>query len=118
MDVTSELIVGIAGIVLSLLFSYIPGLRVWYAGLVSEKKQILMLGLIALVTIGIGIVGCLGFIATGISCDKAGIIALVKMFFAGIIANQATYLISPATNDAVIAKQLRDDGEKFASEPE
>jgi hypothetical protein len=27
------------------------------------------------------------------------------------VSNQAAYLIAPQTNDVVIAKQLRDDGE-------
>ena len=44
MTVSSELIVSIAGVVLSLLFSYIPGLRTWFAALVTETKQLIMLG--------------------------------------------------------------------------
>ncbi len=50
MEVSSEMIVAIAGVVLSLLFSYIPGLRVWFAGLVAEKKQLIMLGLLVVVS--------------------------------------------------------------------
>lgn len=111
MEVSSEMIVAIAGVVLSLLFSYIPGLRVWFAGLVAEKKQLIMLGLLVLVSGGVFALGCFDIIQTGISCDKPGIISLVFMLISGIVANQATYLITPATNDAVIAKQLRDDGE-------
>jgi hypothetical protein len=35
----------------------------------------------------------------------------VRLLILALIANQSTYLISPQTNDVVIAKQLRDDGE-------
>ena len=111
MILTSELLVSIAGVVLSLLFSYIPGLRVWFAALASEKKQLIMLGLLVLVTGGVFGLGCAGVLDTGLACDKGGVIAIVKLLVAGIIANQATYLISPQTDDVVIAKQLRNDGE-------
>lgn len=110
MDINSEVIVGIAGVVLSLLFSYIPGLRVWFAGLVTETKQLIMLGLLIVVSGAIFALGCYGVIDTGIACDKNGAISLVFMLISGVIANQATYLISPQANDVVIAKQLRNDG--------
>ena len=58
MIVSSELIVSIAGVVLSLLFSYIPGLRTWFAALVAETKQLIMLGLLILVTAAIYALGC------------------------------------------------------------
>lgn len=111
MTVSSELIVSIAGIVLSLLFSYIPGLRTWFAALVTETKQLIMLGLLVLVTGAIYALGCYGVLDTGIECGKAGVIALVQMLILGVVSNQAAYLITPQTNDVVIAKQLRDDGD-------
>jgi hypothetical protein len=111
MTVSSELIVSIAGVVLSLLFSYIPGLRTWYAALITETKQLIMLGLLVLVTTAIFVLGCYGILSTGIACDKFGAIALIQMLIVGIVSNQAAYLISPQANDVVIAKQLRDDGE-------
>lgn len=108
MNVTSEMIVAIAGVVLSLLFSYIPGLRVWFAGLVSEKKQLIMLGLLVLVSGGFFALGCFDILATGITCDKPGVISLVFMLISGIVANQATYLITPIAKDAALAKDVRD----------
>lgn len=111
MTVSSEILVGIAGVVLSLLFSYIPGLRTWYAALITETKQLIMLGLLVLVTGAIYALGCYGIVDTGIECGKAGIIALVQMLILGVVSNQAAYLITPQTNDVVIAKALRDDGE-------
>ncbi len=108
---TSEILIGISGAVLSLLFSYIPGLRFWYAGLVGETKQLIMLGLLVLTTGAVYALSCAGVINVGVACSKEGIIALVKLLILGIVANQSTYLITPKTNDAVIAKQLRDDGE-------
>ena len=110
MNLTSEILVSIAGVVLSLLFSYIPGLRVWFASLVSEKKQLIMLGMLVLVTAGAFGLGCAGVLDIGLPCDKGGVISIVRLLILAVIANQSTYLISPRTNDVVIAKQLRDDG--------
>ena len=105
------MLVGIAGVTLSLLFSYIPGLRTWYAALIDETKKLLMLGMIVLVSGAIFGLGCYGILSTGIACDKYGIISLVWMIVLGLTSNQAAYMITPQTNDVVIAKQLRDDGE-------
>lgn len=111
MNLTSEILVSIAGVVLSLLFSYIPGLRVWFAALISEKKQLIMLAVLIIVTGGVFGLGCAGILDIGLACDKGGVIALVRLLIVALIANQSTYLISPQTDDVVIAKQLRDDGE-------
>ncbi len=108
MDVSSEMIVGVAGVVLSLLFSYIPGLRVWYAALVAETKQLIMLGLLILVSGGIFALGCFDVLSVNIACDKQGVIQLVFMLISGLVANQATYLISPVASDVAEAKSLRD----------
>lgn len=111
MNLTSEILVSIAGVVLSLLFSYIPGLRVWFGALVSEKKQLIMLAALIIVTGGVFGLGCAGVLDIGIPCDKGGVISIIRLLILALIANQSTYLISPQTNDVVIAKQLRDDGE-------
>lgn len=110
MELSSEMLVGIAGVALSLLFSYIPGLRTWYAGLVAEVKQLIMLGLVVAVSGAIFALGCYDIISTGIACDRYGVISLVWMVVLGLTSNQAAYMITPQTNDVVVAKQLRDGG--------
>jgi hypothetical protein len=110
MTISSELIVSIAGVVLSLLFSYIPGLRTWYAALVSETKQLIMLGLLVLVTGAIYALGCYGILETNITCDKSGLVSLVFMLITGVVSNQATYMITPQTKDVVDAKAYRNGG--------
>lgn len=106
---TSEMIVGIAGVVLSLLFSYIPGLRVWYAGLASEKKQLLMLGILVVVTGGIFGLSCGNYIPNGVSCDRDGAVKLIWMLVLAVTSNQAAYMITPPAADVISAKQARDE---------
>lgn len=83
-----------AGIVLSLLFSYVPGLSDWYAALSGTYKRLLMLGLLAVVAGGALAVSCLG-VKPLVTCDEVGMVSLVETFIAAAIANQATYTLSP-----------------------
>lgn len=94
-EVTPELIAGLAGVVLSLIFSYIPKLNEKFAALGPEVKRLIMLGLLLVVSAGIYGGTCGGIIQSGISCDKSGLLHLVWMFVTATIANQSTYNISP-----------------------
>jgi len=92
---SAELLSGIAGIVLSLAFSYIPGLRTWYEKLPGDYKRLVMA--IALVTATAGAFGltCAGVAVPGLTCDKPGALTAVSALIAALVANQATYLITP-----------------------
>ncbi|MHC1730456.1 MAG: hypothetical protein AB9888_00260 [Bacteroidales bacterium] len=95
---TAELLGSISGIVLSLLFSYIPGLSDWYARLTGEKKRLIMAGLLlitALVVFGLSCANLFDLVA----CSQDGVMGLLKIFITALIANQSAYLITtqPAT---------------------
>jgi len=87
-----------AGALLSLAFSYIPGLADAYAGLDGVQKRLVMLALLVLVAVASFGLSCLGWgSALGISlaCDQAGALGLLRTLLLALIANQSTYLISP-----------------------
>lgn len=105
MTVTPELLAGISGVVLSLLFSYIPGLRTWFAALAAETKQLIMLLLLLLISIVIYGLGCYGVLQTDIACDKSGIMTLVSIFISSVIANQGTHKITPEPIDVRAVKR-------------
>ena len=88
-----------AGTLLSLGFSYLPGLSRRYAELTAEQKRLVMLGLLALVSLAVFGLACLGEIAwdlfPAVTCNQRGAVGLLKTFVLAVIANQATYLISP-----------------------
>ena len=89
-----------AGVILSLTFSYVPGLNIKFARLSPEKKRLILLGLLALVSLGVLGIACTGLrtsIELTITCDEAGIIDLIKVLVVAIIANQGVYAISPRT---------------------
>ena len=91
----AELLASIAGIVFSLAFSYVPGLKDKFEQLDSGYKQLSMLGVLLLVALGTFGLSCAGLVDVGITCDKAGAMGLVSVFISALIANQATYMITP-----------------------
>lgn len=87
-----ELLSSIVGIVISLAFEYIPGVKDWYDSLEKPYKALFMVGIGALVSIGFGVVSCLGWFLI-VPCTQAGIFELVRAFIAFMVANQGTYLV-------------------------
>lgn len=83
-----------AGIVVSLIFAYVPGFRQWYAALDPDRKRVVMLAALAAVAVGVFVLGCAN-LSGAVACSQAGGIGLVRAFIAAAIANQATYLLAP-----------------------
>ena len=100
---TSELLASIAGIVLSLLFSYLPGLSGKFAKLDGGKKRMIMAGLILAVAGGAFGLSC-AHIFPSVACSQEGALGLVKMFIMALIANQSAYMLSPETKEVYEAK--------------
>ena len=91
---TPESLAMLAGVVLSLLFSYVPGLSDWYGALSATIKRLIMAGLLLVVAGGAFGLACAGII-TGIDCSQTGLIDVVWAFILAVIANQSTYALSP-----------------------
>ena len=83
-----------AGAVLSLFFSYVPGVSDWYGNRSSVQKSGVMALLLLVVAASIFGLSCAKVLPT-IACDREGAIGLVKVFIFALIANQATFLASP-----------------------
>lgn len=83
-----------AGVLLSLLLAYIPGVASWYDGKDASTKAGIMAGLLAVVAFGIYGLACLGWVVDlGVACTQMGAIELVKLFISALIANQATFML-------------------------
>lgn len=102
---TAEGLSALAGLVLSLGFSYMPGLRDRFNGLSPEWKRssmaLLLLGL-TLVVFGLSCAD----ISTWLTCDKDGAIGAFTIFIAALMANQTTFLISPKLANGEGVRQL------------
>ena len=115
-DITPEVLTAIAGVVLSLLFSYVPGLNVWFDSLGVGKgpggsdddtpKQLVMAGLllaVCLVVFGLSCWGVLG----AVSCDQPGVIGLVWACILALMGNQGVHRISPKAGAVLEARKVR-----------
>lgn len=108
---SAEMIAAIAGGLLSLGFSYIPGLSGWFERLGElpedgydngTSKRLVMLGLLLLVSASVFGLVCSGWgeIVFGGSepvptCDQEGVMGLIRVLILAVMANQSIYQITP-----------------------
>lgn len=95
---SSEQLAALAGVILSLAFSYVPGLSDKFAALESTTKRLVMAGLLLLVAVAALGLSCANVVQT-VECSQAGVLKLIDTFIAALVANQAAYLISPKPSD-------------------
>jgi len=91
---SAELLAGISGVVLSLLFEYFPGLNGWYNALVDTKQKLIMVAALLLSAGGVFALACLGRYDL-VTCDVNGVWLLLEYFILATIANQAAHRLSP-----------------------
>ena len=84
----------IAGVILSLVFEYVPGAATWYEMLDKRGKQGIMALALLLVCGAYFAFGCLGLFGVQVSCDWIGAEEVIKMFVLALVTNQSTYLIA------------------------
>jgi threonine dehydrogenase-like Zn-dependent dehydrogenase len=110
---TPDMLTSIAGILLSLFFSYIPGLNTWYAAQSEQKKKLLMLALIFLAgagTFGMACAGWLDFLSAAglvVACTREDAIAIARAIVMAAVANQTTYLLTPKTKAVEKVKEIK-----------
>jgi len=91
---TPELLGSIAGIVLSLVFSYVPKVKDSFGALSGDYKRLVMLGMLLLTAVGIFGLSCLNWYNL-VACDVTGIKDLVEIFILSAVANQGAYMLTP-----------------------
>ena len=99
---TPTLLSSLAGIALSLIFSYIPGISPRYEALTATYKRLVMLFLLAVVSTAAFGFACLGWLPffgdqISVACTQQGGVELLTAFVLALVANQSTYLITPKT---------------------
>jgi len=89
----SDELSGAAGIALSLICSYAPGIKDKFEALSPTEKRLVMAALLLIVACAVFLAGCRGWMA--ITCDETGVLGLCRSVVIALIANQGTFLISP-----------------------
>lgn len=113
--ITSTELTAAAGVLLSLVFSYVPNINTWYAAKPPEEKRAIMLGLIvavALVTFGIACAGLGPDFGIKATCDRAGAIGMFQAIVLAAIANQTTYMVTPKPMKVKIASKASWEAEQ------
>lgn len=91
---TPEGLSAFAGMVLSLLFSYVPKLSDWFAEKDPTVKRLLMAAMLLVVAAGAMGLSCANLVNT-VACSQEGLLTLIGSFISALVANQATFQISP-----------------------
>lgn len=91
---TAEQIASLAGVLLSLLFAYVPGVEAWYGGLDGTIKRIVMGGL--LIVAAAGSLGWTCYQGGGdvAACLTANWQTYLTALVAALVANQATFMLA------------------------
>lgn len=95
---TDVILTGTAGVVLSVLFEYVPGLSEWYNKLKDNSQRLIMLGLLVLtaaVIFGLNCAGWFGGKIPAVSCSDKGLQDLIWLLVVAVAANQGTHKILP-----------------------
>jgi hypothetical protein len=87
MELTTDVIVSLSGVVVSLLFAYFPWLRDWFDGLDTRWKPLWNAGVLLLV--------CAGYLAVSCGwdwvCIQANAGRALSVYGAALLANMATF---------------------------
>jgi hypothetical protein len=96
---TAEALSASLGVVLSLVFAYVPGAKDWYGALPNDRKRLVMLGGLALVALATFGLGCTSFgaqLGVSLACSQDEALGLVRVLAAAVIANQSAYALLPS----------------------
>ena len=107
-QVTPDFIAAVAGMIISLICSYFPVISTRFAEFDEGQKQLIMIGFMLIVTIGLFLLGCAGLILIpAFACTQQTAVSFFWLFFYAVVANQTTHRISPKTTavKAVLASK-------------
>jgi len=112
-SLTPVIIQTVAGAVLSLLFSYVPGVRLWFAALgtndpndTGERKRLVMLGFLVLVWVAMIGIDYFQVLPLGLAYDRQGWAVSVWALVMAVMSNQGAYSITPQAKDVRAAKLM------------
>lgn len=94
----AETLTAVAGVILSLAFSYLPGLKRRYGALDGTAKRLVMLTVLTLTALGMYALACTPYadlLEIRLSCDAGGAAMLLRLLLSAAIANQAAYSLTP-----------------------
>ena len=93
----SDVIASVAGIIISLVCSYVPGVRDKFGALDPTQKRLCILCALFASAIIIGGASCVGII-DAIECTREGAFILIRSFVVAMVASQGIYMLSTTSS--------------------
>ncbi len=90
---TPVLLANLAGLLLSLAFGYLPGVKAWYRALEATAQAGVMALLLIAVAVALFGAGCAGLADVGVTCDQSGGVLVALALFSALTTNQSVYLL-------------------------
>lgn len=90
---TSDKLAALVGVLISLLFAYLPGLKTWFEKQASEAKGGITAGITVLAALAIYGLSCAGwFTELGVTCSQGGFQQLVSIVIGALVGLAGTYV--------------------------
>ncbi len=104
-QITVEVLLGLAAMVLSLTFKFLPGIRTKFAVIGSGNKALVNLVAVTIMAVLVYILTCSRLIQLpGIECTKLSMVNMAQNIFWVIVANQMTHLVTSKPADVLAAE--------------
>jgi putative flippase GtrA len=94
-SLTTDTISAVAAIILSLVFSYVPKVKDWFAVQPGTTKRLVVLASLAAAAGGGLALSCTSLIPGAVACTQTNIVDVVSAFIAALVANQSAYSFQP-----------------------
>lgn len=105
MNFTPELIVAAAGLILAIIFDFVPGAKAWFDTKSVEMKRLINAGILLVVVLGVFGFNCLGWAGglgiPAIGCDEPGALFAVQLFVTAVFFNYGTHAIARGVTESV-----------------
>lgn len=103
---TPEFLASIAGVGLSLIMSYVPGLSTWYEEQPSTNKRAVMALMLLLAAAGSAVWSCSQPQAGDVfrMCLGSSWRAYAQAFIAALVASQGTYMLTPKDEEGNVKR--------------
>jgi phosphoglycerol transferase MdoB-like AlkP superfamily enzyme len=90
---SADVLAGLAGMVISLACSYVPGIAPLWGTLDGAWKRLVMAVMLIVVSIVIVVLACAG-VLQGVECSRNGVWAVLSALFSALVVNQSVYAIT------------------------
>ncbi len=108
-QLTPELLAAVLSALLSLVTTYVPGFRTWFARKAEDVKMSLMGLATIVIAVVVYVLACTPSLQfTFVACPTGGIWGLLAMIIVALAANQGVDRISPEPADVQAAKAAQE----------